>query len=174
MFGRTIGPAELIFGHKMYLWCHSDLGYLKIQNSKILAPCWEFLIFAKNQEILIFRKSGQKGAVFVKSPPNKKDRILGPHGLCMQKIRIQKPSKRLAGIFFYLPILLYNTIWIFLIAARAQTWGPDRRSGGADFWTQNVFKMSLRYRLYKKSKFQNLDPLLRNCDFCQKSGNHDF
>ena len=40
----TEGPVKLIFGHKMYLWCHSGKGYLKIQNSKILAPCWEFLI----------------------------------------------------------------------------------------------------------------------------------
>ena len=42
------------------------------------------------------------------------------------------------------------------------------------FWTQNVFKVSLRYRPCKKSKFQNLDPLLGNSDFCQKSGNPDF
>ena len=66
----TEGPVKLIFGHKMYLWCHSGKGYLKIQNSKILAPCWEFLIFAKNQEILIFRKSGKKGIIFTKSLPN--------------------------------------------------------------------------------------------------------
>ena len=134
MFGRTVGPAELIFEHKMYLWRHSDLGYLKIKNYKILAPCWEFLIFAKNQEILIFRKRGQKGvaflifaknqeilifrkrgqkgAIFMKSLPKWKDWILRPYGLYMQKIGPQKPAKQLRGIF-YMPILFYNTKFEF-------------------------------------------------------------
>ena len=69
---RTVGPAELIFGHKMYLWCRSGKGYIKNPNSKIQAPCWEFLIFVKNQEILIFRKSGQKGGDFYQITPEQK------------------------------------------------------------------------------------------------------
>ena len=33
MFGRTEGPAELIFGHKMYLCYRFDLGYIKKQQA---------------------------------------------------------------------------------------------------------------------------------------------
>ena len=32
---RTEGPVKLIFGHKMYLWCHSGIGHIKIKNSKM-------------------------------------------------------------------------------------------------------------------------------------------
>ena len=127
----------------MYLWCHSGIGQIKIQNFKILAPCWEFLIFAKNQEILIFRKSGQKGAIFMKSLPKWKDWILRPYGLYMQKIRPQKPAKQLGGIFFYMPILLYNTKLSLVIAVGARNAWPDRSSGWADFRTQNVFMVPL-------------------------------
>ena len=67
---RTVGPVELIFGHKVYLWCHSHIGYVKKRKSQIWAPCWVFPNFAKNQEILIFRKSGKKGAIFTKLLPN--------------------------------------------------------------------------------------------------------
>ena len=174
MFGRTVGPAKLIFGHKMYIWCRSDIGYMKKQISQIWAPCWEFLIFAKNQEILIFRKSGQKGAIFMKSLPKWKDWILRPYGLYMQKIRPQKPAKQLGGIFFYMPILLYNTNLSLVIAVGAHNVWPDGKSDWADFRTQNVFMVPLWLRLFKNSKFQNLGTLLGISHFCQKSRNPDF
>ena len=58
-------PSFYLAPGKILLYENRPLGYIKIQNFKILAPCWEFLIFAKNQEILIFRKSGQKGQFLV-------------------------------------------------------------------------------------------------------------
>ena len=99
---------------------------------------------------------------------------MGPHGLCMQKIRPQKPAKKLKGHFLYLPILLYNTKLILMLSARARTYTPDRRSGEADFLAQNVFIVSLWNRLFKNFKIQNLGTLLGLSYFCQKSRNPDF
>ena len=61
-----------------------------------------------------------------------------------------------------------------MLPTRAWTYAPDRRSGEPDFFTQNVYIVSLWYRLFKKLKMQNLGTLLGISQLFQKSRNPDF
>ena len=171
---RTVGPATVIFWHKVYLWCHSGIGHIKNPNFKILAPAGKSLFLPKIKKYWFLEKVVKRGKFLANHTQTKKIEICDPMAHVCKKLALRTQPKKLKGHFLYLPILLYNTIGILVLSARAQTCSLDHRSGWADFLTQSVFMVSLKNRLYKKSKFQNLGHLLGNPYFCQKSRNPDF
>ena len=68
---------------------------------------------------------------------------MSPPGTIVPKISPIGPAKGAAALFKYLPILFYNTIGKKLSSLSVR---PDRRSGGADFWSQTAFVGWLRSR----------------------------
>ena len=125
------------------------------------------VIFAKIEENQVFRKKAKFQSIFKSRGPNNRIKFLGHQRLCMKNFKHQKPAKQVGGIFFYLPILLYNTIGEFSRKPRAQTCSPDRRSGLAHFRTQSAFMAPLLHKLHKNINLKNLDPLLGFRHFCQ-------
>ena len=131
-------------------------------------PLLRFFRFCQKKTKSQILKKAKKGSIFTKLSPKWKDWILRLYGSCMQKIRSQKPAKKLKGHFLYLPILLYNTMWIFQKSVVSLASRLNRNSEQADFWTQNVNTKKPWHRIRKNSKLKNVDLLLRNRRFCQK------
>ena len=118
-----------------------------------LDPLMRFLRFCQKwTKSIILKKAKNRASLEIKSMKNK------PQLKLYAKNEPSEISQITLGLFLYFPILLYNTIWVFMSVPVLLAWHLSRDSREADFWTQQVFWKLLEHRIHKKSKFEILTP----------------